>query len=31
MHPLVNDMEIAEKLVDIFFTRYNSFIKMSNS
>ncbi len=31
MHPLVNDLQIAEKLVDTFFTRYERFIHMSNS
>ena len=31
MHPLVNDLDLAEKLTDIFFTRYESFIKMTDS
>lgn len=29
LHPLVNDIEIAEKLVDIFFEKYAEFIHMN--
>lgn len=31
LHPLVNDMEIAEKLVDIFFDKYAEFIHMNET
>ena len=31
MHPLVNDMDIARKLADIFFTEYEPFISMNRN
>ena len=31
LHPLVNDIEIAEKLVDTFFEKYAAFIHMNEA